>query len=478
LNEAFSINVTNVVNASLSDGFATGIILNDDGPTLSIADVSIGEGNSGTKLATFTVRLSVASAAPVTYGIATSNGTATAGSDYVARSLAGETIPAGQLSRTFAVTLNGDAVLEPNETFAVALTSASGATAFDGQAIGTILNDEGPTISISDVAIGEGNSGTKLATFAVRLSAVAAVPVTYTIATVGNTAVAGSDYVGGSLVGQTIPAGQVTRVFNVTINGDSTGEANEFFFVVLSSVSGASVFDGVGLGTILNDDGPTVSIADIFLGEGNAGTKIATFTVRLSVASASPVTYRIATSNITATAGSDYVARTLVGETIPAGQISRAFAITWNGDTAIEPNETYAATLSSVVGATVFDGQAIGNILNDDGPTLSIADMAITEGNSGTKVATFTVALSKVAAVPVTYSIATLNNTAIAGSDYVARSLTGETIPVGQLTRTFGVTVNGDTVTEFDEMFVVVLSNATGATILDAGAAGRILNDD
>jgi chitinase len=477
-NELLAVNITNVVNASLSDGFAMANILNDDGPTLPVADVFIGEGNAGTKLATFTVRLSVASAGAVTYGIATSNVSAAAGSDYSARSLVGETIAPGQTARTFTVTLDGDTAAEANETFLVSLSGVSGATVFDGRALGTILNDDGPTLSIADVAIGEGNSGTKVATFTVSLSVAAAVPVTYNIATVNNTALSGSDYVVRSLVAETIPAGQKTRTFGVTINGDTAAEPNESFSVVISSASGATIFDGGGAGIILNDEGPTLSIADVFIGEGNAGTKIATFTVRLSVAAGAPVTYNIGTSNGTAIAGSDYVSRSLASEAIPAGQTSRTFTVTVNGDTALEPNETFGVTISGVAGATVFDGFAVGNIINDEGPTLTIADVAIAEGNSGTKVATFTVKLSVAAATPVTYTIFTQNNTALAGSDYVARGLVGETIPAGQTTRTFAVTVNGDSVVEPEEFFVVLLANATGATIFDGGAAGRILNDD
>src|SRR6185369_12907579 len=109
---------------------------------LSIGDVSISEGNSGTKLATFTVSLSTVSASPVTYNIATANGTATAGSDYVGKGLTGETIAAGLTTKTFTVTLNGDATVEANETFTVNVSGAVGASIFDKQAVGTITNDD------------------------------------------------------------------------------------------------------------------------------------------------------------------------------------------------------------------------------------------------------------------------------------------------------------------------------------------------
>jgi hypothetical protein len=215
---------------------------------------------------------------------------------------------------------------------------------------------------------------------------------------------------------------------------------------------------------------PTLSIGNVLITEGNSGTKLATFTVRLSQASSSNVTYTIATGNGSAAAGTDYVARSLAGETIAPGQTSRTFTVTLNGDTAREANESYFVTLSSVTGATVASSQATGVILNDDGPTLSIADVSVTEGNSGTKQATFTVRLSQAASSNVTYSIATTNGTATAGSDYVARSLTGQTIAAGQTSRTFTVTINGDRTKENNETFWVGLSAPVGATILDSAS--------
>jgi hypothetical protein len=79
---------------------------------------------------------------PVTFNIATAYGTALAGSDYVARALANQSIPAGMLSKVFDVTLNGDTAVEANETFTVNLSASTGVSIRDGQAIGTITNDD------------------------------------------------------------------------------------------------------------------------------------------------------------------------------------------------------------------------------------------------------------------------------------------------------------------------------------------------
>jgi hypothetical protein len=241
-----------------------------DMPTLFIDDnVVITEGNSGTKVATFAVRLSRVSTSPVTYDIATATpavlDTATPGSDYVARNLIGETIAPGQTSATFAVMINGDSTVEPNETFVVQLDSVVGAVAPFLQAWGTIINDEGPRLSIADVSIAEGDTGIRLATFTVKLSQAAATNVTYTIVTYdgmpfeGNldadgTAHGGIDYASLVLTMETIAAGQTSRTFAVPIYGNTTPEADKIFQVGLFNVAGASVFDQYATGTIINDD--------------------------------------------------------------------------------------------------------------------------------------------------------------------------------------------------------------------------------
>ena len=110
----------------------------------------------------------------------------------------------------------------------------------------------------------------------------------------------------------TFAAGTTQQFVDVTVNGDTTVESNETFFVNLSSPSGATIADGQGQGTITNDDMAPVgslTIGDVSVTEGNSGTINARFTVTLSGTSASAITVAYATANGTATAGSDYVAK-------------------------------------------------------------------------------------------------------------------------------------------------------------------------
>ncbi len=109
--------------------------------TLRIADAARAEGQTGTSPLTFTLTLNPKSAGPVTVRYATANGTAQAGSDYVAKS-GSLTFPVGQRVQTVSVVVRGDRVKEGNETFFVNLSGATGATVMDGRGVGTIGNDD------------------------------------------------------------------------------------------------------------------------------------------------------------------------------------------------------------------------------------------------------------------------------------------------------------------------------------------------
>jgi len=487
--ELFFVNLANPVGAVIGDGQGVGTIANDDEsvtPALSIGDVSVSEGNSGTKLATFTVSLSAAATGEVSYDIATTDGSAESINDFVAAALSNQSIPVGQTSKTFSVTINGDTEVEADETFLVAVTNVFGATVADSTATGTITNDDSassPTVSIWSSEHEEGDIGQMDMEFSVTLSSVSTQDVSFNFATADGTAFSGQDYVGlsGNVV---IPAGMSAVTLRVRIQGDTLAESNETFTVSLSNVVGATVAVGSATGTIHDDDAagtPTLSIADLSITEGNGTSKQATFTVSLSAAVSTAVTYNVATANGTAVAPSDYVAKALNGQSIPAGSLSKSFTVNIKGGTVSEPDETFTVNLTNVAGATLADGQAVGTILNDDAaatPTLSIADASVSEGNSGTKTLTFTVSLSPAAAGTVNYDIATSNGTATAGSDYVAASLVGQTIAAGGTSKTFAVTLNGDTTTESDEAFTVTLSNVVGASLGDGTATGTITNDD
>ena len=244
-------------------------------PTLSVADATVAEGNSGAPELVFTVTLSAAATGPVTVAYATSNGTASAGSDYTA--LSGTlTFAAGETSKVVRVQVSGDTAVEANETLTLALSSPSGATIADGTAIGTITNDDTaplPALSVADATVSEGNSGVKDLAFTVSLSAAATGPVTVAYVTNNGTATAGSDYTAASGT-LTFAAGETSKVVHVQVSGDTAVEGNETLTLTLASPSGATIADGTAIGTITNDDAaplPTISISDASVVEGDPG---------------------------------------------------------------------------------------------------------------------------------------------------------------------------------------------------------------
>ncbi|QTL02897.1 cellulase family glycosylhydrolase [Aquabacter sp. L1I39] len=601
VDETLTLQLSSPSGATLLDGSALGTIRNDDvdaapntPPKVSIADLAVSEGNGEHMHFMFAVTLDKASSETVTVQYATSDGTAKAGSDYKATT-GTVTFAPGVTSQMVHVDIMGDTAFEANETFTVTLSTPSGATIGDGVAVGTILNDDAapalPTLSIADASFAEGSAATPgKGTFVVTLSAASATPVTVKYATSDGTALAGGDYTKktGTL---TFAAGETQKTITVAAIGDGTAEADETFSVTLSAASGATIADGTAVGTIRNDDAapvaagdvdyvvrddwgagfvadmkveagagglkgwtvefdaaftitniwnavivshvgnhyviknaswngtvgagkqaafgfqassgaaghvasgfllngtavggepepvlPALSVADASVTEGNSGTKELAFTVSLSAAATAPVTVAYATANGTALAGSDYTAKsgTL---TFAAGETSKVVRVLVSGDTAVEANEALSLTLSNPAGATIADGSATGTIVNDDVaplPALSVADASVTEGNSGTKELAFTVSLSAAATAPVTVAYATANGTALAGSDYTAKSGT-LTFAAGETSKVVRVLVSGDTAVEANEALSLTLSNPAGATIADGSATGTIVNDD
>lgn len=109
--------------------------------TVSIRNHSVTEGDSGPRLSVFPVTLTAASPVPVTIDYATVDGTATAGTDYNAKS-GTLTLQPGRTRAAITIVVRGDTAVERDETFTVELTGASGAAIADGRAVGTIRNDD------------------------------------------------------------------------------------------------------------------------------------------------------------------------------------------------------------------------------------------------------------------------------------------------------------------------------------------------
>ncbi|NQZ02473.1 MAG: hypothetical protein HRT45_17580, partial [Bdellovibrionales bacterium] len=384
-NETYTISLSAVVGAVAGDFLASVELINDDPePGLFIADQMFAEDTTGA----FVVSLSSSSGVDSvfswqTYDIASQ---AQVGIDYTASSGVA-TVPIGQVAITVVsvAALPADIVDEPSETFLVSLTAVSSVTLVDGEAIGTITDNDGaPDLFVTDLAITEGATGSLLIT----LNASSGVDVEFQVRTYDSAAVAPSDYT--SLVSSviTIPAGQLTApLVNVSTVDDSSFELSEVFQVSLFGVSNAGLAKALGSVTILNDESPpSIYVGNATVSEGET----LLFEVSLSGDTDLSAEFDYTDFKLSmADFRSDYSGGS-GRATIPVGSSAITIGVESLEDITYEADELFAISLQNLVNAeaSVLGADDVGNgvILNDDPvPTVSIFGLAspADEGDSG-----------------------------------------------------------------------------------------------
>ena len=462
---------------AISTATGTGTITDDD-PKFSIADASATEGDSGSVNMTFTVTLSGSGSSSYTVDYASSDGTATAGTDYTAVS-GTLTFAAGTTSQTFAVSVTGDTVNEANETLTVTLSNASAGTSIaTASATGTITDNDTPSFSIDSPSVTEGDSGSVTMTFTVSLNPAGASQHTVNYASSDGTATAGTDYnaVSGTL---TFASGVTSQTITVSVRGDTTDESNETVVLTLSNASsGSTIGTATGTGTITDDD-PKFSIDSPSVTEGDSGSVNLVFTVTLSAAGASQHTVGYAQTGGTATSGTDYTAVTANTLTFAAGTTTQTITVSVTGDTTDESNETVVITLSNASSGTAISTAIGTGTIRDDDPNFSINSPSVVEGDSGSVNLVFTVTLSAASTSSLTVDYARTGGTATSGTDYTAVASNTLTFAANTTTRTITVSVTGDTVDEGNETVVITLSNPSSGTVIStATGTGTITDDD
>ena len=456
-------------------------------PCLSVNDVSTTEGDTGTTDAVFTVKLSNSSAQTVRvnyFVLPTSTSfnipPPTKGVDFENVSGTVTFLP-GETSQTVNVPIKGDLIDEFDQTFYLVLTTPVNAGINDGKGLGTIVdNDPPPAVTINDVAVAEGTAvfSPSSANFTLSLNAPSEKPISVDYLLQPGTASPGTDYTSVSGTVQ-FPEGTVTKTISVPITPDNIFEPNETFFVNLSNPTNATIADGQGQGTINNDDPlPSVSIGSAFRVEGAAGTTgNAVFSVTLSNPSYQTITVSYASADGSATTGDDYIAASGT-VTFNPGETSKSITVTVVGDNLDEINETYFVNLSNPTNASISVSQGLGTIQDDDGPTVSIGSVSVTEGNTGLTNAVFPVTLSAPSVQDILVSYSTAGGTATSNVDFQRSSGMLLFVPAGTTSATITIRVFGDFQIESDEQFVVILQSASNATINNATGTGTIVNDD
>lgn len=455
-------------------------------PRLSINDATVTEGADGaTTVMTFLVqrsggRASLNRVSKVSYATS-EDGTpdaATENADFDAASGVVRFRPF-QVRQRVRVVINNDATEEGDETFAVTLSNPRKATLLDADAVGTIRDDDVPTLAIDDVSQAEGDAGTTTYTFTVSLSAASASTITVDYATADGSAEDENgegdyDSATGTL---TFNPAETTKTIYVTVNADTDAEADETFRVLLSDADNASISDASGLGTIEDDDTPSLSVDDVSIVEGDSGVANMTFTVTLNAASAQTVSVNYRTVNGTAIAGDDYLAKSGTLTFAPA-ETTKTFTVAVPGDTLVESNKQFTVLLSGAVNANIADASGTGTIFENEAvPGVSVADVSVTENDEGNKTFTVTFTLSSASDETVVARYVTIDDTALAGADYVADAGNVVFAP-GQTAKNITLTIKGDTTDEPSETFNVGLTEVVNASSLDGLGVITILDND
>ncbi|GFE70296.1 Calx-beta domain-containing protein [Chroococcus sp. FPU101] len=358
--------------------------------SLTISPSSVLENGNSNLIYTFTRTGSLTNPLTVNFGI---TGTATVSIDYSQTgatsfnaTTGSITFAANSATKTLTIDPTGDTVIETNEIISLTLASNSNYTIGTTTAVtGTITNDDFPTLSINDVTLTEGNSGTKNATFTVIRTGTAIQPITVSYGTANGTAISGSDYTNtsGTL---TFAINETTKTINVPIIGDTTVESNETFFVNLINPTNATLADAQGLGTITNDDTATqnnVTLALDYSGisENSSTNFIYTFIRTGSLTNSLVVNFNVAGG---ATLSTDYVQTGATSFTSTTGRVTFAagasnanVVINPTGDTTLELNETVSLKLTTGTGYAVGTSSAVSaTIINDDGTRRQVGTSA------------------------------------------------------------------------------------------------------
>jgi CSLREA domain-containing protein len=314
--------------------------------------------NEGSGVATINVTRTGGAGGAVSVQYATSaGGTATANDDYTPVSGTLSWGDGDSANKTFTVPITDDTAFENNETVNLSLSSPGGGASLGNQSNVPLTisdNDQQPALSISDVSVVEGNSGTTVASFSVTLSNASFQQVDVTYATNGSgTATSNVDYqpVGNSL---SFAPGETSKPVTVTVNGDTTDEPNETFVVKLGPQTNATIAKAEGTGTIVNDDAAPAPALEFSAGNYSVQEDLGAVTVLVTrtgdASGAASVDY--ATGDGTATQKGDYeiAAGTL---TFAPGEISKSLTILINEDAYIEGNESFKISLSNAAGASL-----------------------------------------------------------------------------------------------------------------------------
>jgi uncharacterized repeat protein (TIGR01451 family)/uncharacterized delta-60 repeat protein len=457
---------------------ATLTILDDDtGISFSSATFTRNE-NSPDGQATITIVRTGSVAAPATVNFTTTtNGTATAGLDFTpVTNLVSFAI--GETIRTVTIPIINDLVIEGNQTVTMELTNAIGGLLIAPTiATLTIVDDDiGPgQIAFAALAYaGAENGGTAIITLARTNGNSGVVGVTFK--TSDFTAVAGFDYTAVN-TSVTFSDGETTKNILVPVLDDAFVEGNEIFHVTLTNATGgATITEPATVPVTILDNDMGLSFSSPFYSVDESGPSVTLTVLRLG-GSNGVSTVRYDSTNLTATAGSDFggVANGLL--TFANGETIKTFTIPILEDSQVEGDEAFGVNLSNPSsGLQLLISSTIVSILdNDTGFSLSTNSYVIDEGATNVMITVFR---TNANTGPASVSLTTSDSTALAGADYTpfGNSLN---FTNGEAMKIVLIPINNDTVVEGAESFDLTLTGPSpGAQIVGTSSATVTIIDN
>ena len=495
VDEFFKLVLSTPTNASIVDPSGLAQIGANDGepvsqPTITAKPVATDESQPMTG---FTVQLSAPSPNEVTVNFDTDIGTATYGTndpDYQ-RVFGTLFFAPGETTKFVAVPIVNNITVEGTALFWLDLTSPVNATIaqrytpalmFDNDAIaGT------PAIGVTDAVVDE-SAGT--ASFFVWLSRSSLSVVSVAYDTADDSARDERQGAGETLAQDfrsatgvlTFAPGEIVKTVIIDIVNDSAAEVDEFFKLVLSTPTNASIVDPSGLAQIGANDGlpvsrPTITAKPVATDENQPMTG---FTVQLSAPSPNEVKVNFDTDIGTATYGTndpDYQ-RVLGTLAFAPGETTKFVAVPVVNNTTVEGTGLFWLDLTSPVNATIEQRYTPALIFDNDAiagtPAISVTDVVVDE-SAGT--ASFFVWLNRQSLSVVTVEFDTVDGSARAGEDY--RDALGQLrFAPGEVVKTVSVDIANDHLAETDEVFTLRLANPVNATLHDAVAGAVIGRND
>jgi hypothetical protein len=490
---SFTVTLSNPgTGAELGSPAVHTVTITDDDPpmpgqlVLSSATYSVSEGGGSVAI---TVRRIGGSDLAVGTTLSTTNGTATAGSDYTALNTPVTFADGNATDQVFNIPILEDTAFEGNEVFTVALSNPTGGATLGTPSSATITileNDEPPTagtlsFTSATYTVAE-NGGSVTITVQRTLGAAGTVGASY--ATSNGTASAPGDYTTTSGTLAWGDGDTASKSFTVPILDNVNDEPDKTFTVTLSNPTGGVALAAPATATITIQDDDTAgtlawSVASSNVAE-NAGPAVLTLT--RTGGSDGPVSATVNTANGTAQAGTDYTAVVNQVVNLPHGVTSATVNVGITNNATFQGDRTFTATLSAPTGGATLGTPTVQTVTIVEDETALPGALAFSASNytvdeaSGT--ATITVVRTGGSDTTVTVQYAATAGTANAGD--FTETMGTLSFAQGELSKSFTVAITNDTLAEPDETVLLALSNPTnGATLgTPSTATLTIISDD